>query len=331
MSAAVHQPLTEIFVLGPTASRKDRSAALLAVELRQHGVAIEIVGMDSIKVYEGLPILTDAPDEHERALAPHHLYGVVPPQEAYSVGRYRDDAEAAAGEIRARGHVPCFVGGTTLYFRALVDGLFDGPPETTEVRARLEGEFQADPRAVRARLEEVDPAAAERIHPNDERRTVRALEVYEVTGRSITEQAEEWRKPVPPPPGRRILGLMPDWEELRERIATRSRVILSGGKGGAAVAEVVAARERGALSRPALAGVGIRECLALADGTMTESEAEAELIRRTRRLAKSQRTWFRSLTGVEWIRLPRGTIPTEICERLLDRLQEPPTTVAPDF
>jgi len=316
--------LQEIFLLGPTAAGKDCIASLLAEALDRSGSRVELLAMDSMKVYRGLDLISDAPTPLDREVARWHMTGVVECQASYSVARYVEESRAVATEIRARGAMPIWVGGTTLYYRALVDGLVPSPPADPELRDRLTAQHESDPEGLHRRLAEVDPRTAARVHPNDCRRIVRALEHLHLTGRPLGEEAISWSSGDAGPAGaRRVLGIMPPWAELRERIESRAAIILAGGVDGPAVAEVAAIQRAGGFSRQAAAALGVAEALALLAGDLDLASACAELTRRTRRLAKAQRTWFRSLQGVEWVLLDPAMSAEAAADRLLQRIRSP--------
>jgi tRNA dimethylallyltransferase len=323
--------LQEIFLLGPTASGKDRTAALLASRLSDLGHPTEVLCMDSMKVYRGLPVTTDAPTPADRALARFHLLEIVAPSGSFSTGTYVEAARDAAAAIRARSVLPLWAGGTVLYYRALMDGLFRGPGASPELRRRLEAEHAArGGEALHRRLAAVDPVTAARVHPNDRLRIVRALEVFELTGSPLGAQATSWREArAGPAAGQRVLGIFPPWEELQRRIETRAAAILA--PGGAGLAEVEAVLAGDGFSRQARHALGVQEAIGVLEGRLEPAAAATELARRTRRLAKAQRTWFRSLVGVEWHLLDPGATPETTCERLLATLAAPPAPTPARF
>ncbi len=183
------EPFQNAYVLtGPTASGKSR----LGVELAQR-LGAEIVSMDSMALYRGMDVGTAKPTASERRLVPHHLLDVLEPWQSASVAWWLEQAKACAIEIAGRGRRVLFVGGTPLYLKALLHGLFDGPPADLTIRTRLEAEAAEQGREqLHARLASVDPVTATRLHPNDLRRVVRALEVWETTGRPISDWQRQW-------------------------------------------------------------------------------------------------------------------------------------------
>jgi tRNA dimethylallyltransferase len=289
--AAADPPL--IAVVGPTASGKSALALRLARE--RDG---EIVSCDSQQVYRGLDIGTAKPSPRERRLVPHHLLDVAEPQEGFSAARYALLAREALQGIRERGRLAVVAGGTGLYLRALLQGLFEGPARDAGLRARLAtlAERFGDARLHRL-LARLDPAAAARVAPRDRVRVVRALEVRWRTGRPITEAQGRGAEPLR---GFRVLalGLAPPREVLRRAVEHRTRRMLAEGL----VDEVRGLLARGLDdSAPALRSIGYRQAVAVARGAMPEEEAEAAIVRETMRLAKRQVTWFRhQQPGLLW-------------------------------
>jgi tRNA dimethylallyltransferase len=208
-----------ILILGPTAGGKTALAIGLARNLPGGG---ECISADSMQVYRGMDIGTAKPTAAERSAVPHHLLDLVEPDEEFTVDDWLDRAERAIDEVRARGRHPIVVGGTNLYVQALLAGLDDGPGPDPALRRRLEA---TDPAERRAWLERVDPVAAERIHPNDTRRTIRAIEVHEHTGRPISAMQQRWGAGATRP-DTRIVGL--DWpvEMINRRINDRVRAMM---------------------------------------------------------------------------------------------------------
>ena len=282
-----------IVVAGPTASGKSALALRLA---RERGG--EIVSCDSQQVYRGLDLGTAKPSAAERAAVPHHLLDVADPRESYSAAEFARAARLALDDIRARGRLAIVAGGTGLYLRALLHGLFEGPSRDEALRARLEriASRRGDARLHRL-LARVDPAAARRIAPRDRVRVVRALEVYFRTGRPISEEHRGGGAPLA---GFRpfLVGLAPDRARLRDAVAARTRRMLADGL----VDEV-----RGLLAAgvPAdawpLQAIGYRQAMAVVRGERTEAQAELEIVAATMRFAKRQMTWFRHQEpGLRW-------------------------------
>ena len=278
-----------VFLLGPTASGK--SAVALALAQR---FPAEIVSVDSAQVYRGLDIGTAKPDARERAAVPHHLIDVVEPTDAYSAGRFRDDALRLVAQVHARGRLPILAGGTMLYFSALTRGLADLPRADRALRARIEARAAAEGwPALHAELARVDPAIAARIEPADSQRIQRALEVHAITGEPLSAlQARRETARLPFEPLR--IALVPsDRAVLHERIARRFHAMLEAGL----VGEVAALRERYPLHEalPAMRAVGYRQVWQSLAGEAPMDTLAARGIAATRQLAKRQLTWLRAM------------------------------------
>lgn len=284
-----------IFLMGPTASGKT-DLAVRVVEC----LPCEVISVDSAMVYQGLDIGSAKPDAQTLAKTPHRLVDILDPAESYSAADFRADALREMAEITASGRIPLLVGGTMLYFRALQYGLSDLPAADAEVRAALEqAAREQGGQAMHARLAEVDPVSAARIHPNDPQRIQRALEVYAISGRPLSawfaEQAA-WQLPY------RIikLALVPgDRHVLHERIARRFELMLEQGL----VDEVQRLRRRGDLNLglPSMRAVGYRQVWEHLDGKFDYNVMKEKGIAATRQLAKRQITWIRSEAELTWI------------------------------
>jgi len=283
----VTRPLV-IFLMGPTASGKTG----VAVELVQQ-LPLDIVSVDSALVYRGMNIGTAKPDADTLRLAPHRLIDIRDPVQPYSAAEFRDDALQEIASIHAAGRIPLLVGGTMLYFRALEQGLSDLPAADPEVRAKLEAEARATGwAAMHKRLSGVDPVAAARIHPNDPQRIQRALEVYEITGMSMTEQFDRSTDTAPPLRFLKIALVPEDRAVLHERIQQRFNSMLEQGF----LDEVSALRARGDLNPdlPSMRAVGYRQAWAHLDGKLSAQEWVERAVVATRQYAKRQLTWLRS-------------------------------------
>lgn len=272
-----------ILILGPTASGKTELAVGLAQRLPGGG---ECVCADSMQVYRGMDIGTAKPTPAQQAAVPHHLLNLLDPHEdGFSVDAWLGLAGQAIAAIRGRGRYPIVVGGTNLYVQALLEGLFEGPEPDPELRRALEA---AEPEVLRRRLEAIDPDAAARIHRNDRRRTVRAVEVYELTGRRISELQQQWlggpaRRDV------RIIGLDFRVETINRRINARARAMVRDGL----VGEVQGLLAAGGLGRQAAEALGYRQVLDHLAGRCGLDEALEQIRIRTRRYARQQRSWLR--------------------------------------
>ncbi|TAK42183.1 MAG: tRNA (adenosine(37)-N6)-dimethylallyltransferase MiaA [Betaproteobacteria bacterium] len=284
-------------LLGPTASGKSRLALELSARL-----PLEIVSLDSAQVYRGLDIGTAKPSREERACVPHHLIDIVDPEDAYSAGRFRVDAARAIEEILAHGRTPLLVGGTMLYYRALVSGLDALPVADPATRAAIDMEAAARGwAAMHAELARVDPVAARRIAPGDAQRIQRALEVLRLTGKPISSLQTAAAAPLPF--ALRSFAIIPsDRAALHRRIAERFDAMLAAGL----VEELVALRQRYRLSAemPSMRAVGYRQVWGYLEGEYDRAVMREKAIAATRQLAKRQMTWLRSFRDVELLPQP---------------------------
>lgn len=277
-------------IIGPTAGGKTALAVELAHRFNeQTGILGEVVSADSIQIYRRLDLGSAKPTESERRGVPHHLIDIVEPTEPYSVDRWLRDANAVIDEIRSRGATPIVVGGTHLYIKAFLEGLFDGPPPDPALRAELSALSGAERRA---ELDRIDPAAAGRIHPNDQRRTIRALEVFRQTGIPLSEHQSQWDRG-----GRRVdalpVALLWPTELINARINARVRQMVEQGL----VAEARTLWESGDLDTQAGEALGYKQLVAHFRGDLTLEKAVEQIRIETRRFAKNQRTWLRRLVG----------------------------------
>ncbi|CZT31121.1 tRNA (adenosine(37)-N6)-dimethylallyltransferase MiaA [Pseudomonas cerasi] len=294
-----------IFLMGPTAAGKTD----LAIELTKV-LPCELISVDSALVYRGMDIGTAKPSKAQLAEYPHRLIDILDPAQSYSAADFRSDALAAMAEITARGNIPLLVGGTMLYFKALLDGLANMPAADAQVRAQLEADAQAFGwQSLHDQLAVVDPVSAARIHPNDPQRLIRALEVYRVSGMSMTahreqqtaqstEAAASGRQQLPYTVAN--LAIAPaDRKVLHQRIALRFEQMLDQGF----LDEVLALRSRGDLHSglPSIRAVGYRQVWDHLDGKLTRDEMQERGIIATRQLAKRQFTWLRSWDDLHWL------------------------------
>jgi tRNA dimethylallyltransferase len=290
MERAMKQPLL-VVILGATGSGKTALALFLAGKLGG-----EIVSCDSVAVYRDLEIGTAKPSPEERERVPHHLIDAASPDQLVTAGDYSRRARKAIDEIRRRRHLPIVVGGTGLYLRALLEGLFPGEPRSEDLRLRLrERAAQRGPQYLHRLLRRLDPAAAAKIHANDVAKMIRALEVSIRSGRPMTEL---WRQGRDPLQGFHILrlGLNPDRDALYLRLNQRAREMFAAGL----IEETRALRERyGPETRP-LHSLGYRQAMDCLDGRLSLEEAILAAQQGHRNYAKRQLTWFRREPDVHW-------------------------------
>jgi len=302
-----------LILAGPTAVGKTDASLLLAQEQ-----GAEIVSADSMQIYRGMDIGTAKPSLEQRRLVYHHMIDIVAPDQPYSAGDYLRDARAAIDGILASGGTPIVVGGTGLYIRALTRGLFQGPPADIELRERLllrEGE--GEPGILYSDLVKVDPEAAVKIHPNDLRRTIRALEVYYLRDRKLSDFQRE-HSFQDRPYRYRLVFLVRSRSELYPRIEQRVDQMIEAGL----EAEVKALMERGYLpGLSSMQGLGYKHFLDCFLGKMSREEAVALLKRDTRRFAKRQFTWFRREPEVVWVDITGLTETGEILERIKKNIE----------
>lgn len=290
-----------LVLTGPTGSGKSALALRLAESL-----GAEIVSMDSMTLFRGMDIGTAKPSQADRQRAAHHLLDVLDPWESASVAWWMEQATAVCREIADRGRRALFVGGTPLYLKAMMFGLFDGPEADLALRAQLELEaHDRGTAALHTRLAQVDPATAARLHINDLRRIVRALEVFQLTGRPLSEQQEQWKHP-DPPVGLRCLWLDRPREELHHRINRRVVQMLDSGW----LEEARALRHQAKpLSREALQAIGYSELFAYLEGGAAWEATVEKIQARSRQYAKRQVTWFRHLPGCQAVSIQGDEAP----------------------
>ncbi len=286
-----------IVIAGPTASGK----TALGLELAER-VDAEIIGADSQQLYGDLPVTTCQPSAEQRARVAHHLIGVLPSTERMSAARYGELARQAALDVRGRGRRVLLVGGTGLYLRSAIEGLFEGPAANPELRAALVAEAERNGREkLHARLATLDPEAAARLSSNDLLRVVRALEIHALTGRS---QSEHHRKHERARPAVTWVAVDVPRDALYGRIERRTREIFPG-----VLAEAQSLARRGLQASPAARALGIAEALRALAGEIPPEEAIQLTIQATRRYAKRQLTWFRKEKQIQWLQpgeLPEG-------------------------
>jgi tRNA dimethylallyltransferase len=274
-------------IVGPTAVGKTELITHLAAE---H--SIEVISLDSRQIYHGLRIGTAQPTAEELAICPHHLVDFVSPEEKYDAVRFRSDFERVFTDVTSRGGVPILVGGAGLYLTAVREGFLEIPGNDTDKLAAVRRELEPlDNGAIRARLTSIDPASAGRLHANDRYRLQRALEIFLISGRTMTELTAE-QKPNPSFNCRfPTFVLERPVSELDDRIARRTEEMLAGGW----VEETTAALQTYPADCPGLQSIGYREIVAMLAGQMSREELQKSIVRVTRQYAKRQRTWFRKV------------------------------------
>jgi tRNA dimethylallyltransferase len=294
------------FLTGATAVGKTGVGIALAQWL-----GAEIISLDSMAIYRGMDIGTAKPSRELREVVPHHLIDIVDPADEFSVAQYVEAAARSVADIRARGREPLFVGGTPLYLKSLLRGLFEGPPADWRLRHEIEEELaQVGQQALYERLTHVDPVAASHIHPHDTRRLIRALEVYRATGEPISHQQLQFEEGRPADQSR-VFVLRRSRAELHRRIEERVDAMVSAGL----VDEVRELTSDGRqVGRTARQAVGYHEALAYLGGEYDHTEMIARILSRTRRFAKRQGTWFRSLSECRFIDIT-GELDADITAR----------------
>ncbi|MDP8235058.1 MAG: tRNA (adenosine(37)-N6)-dimethylallyltransferase MiaA [Candidatus Erginobacter occultus] len=300
-----------LIILGPTAVGKTAVSILAAEKLGG-----EIVSADAFQVYRGMDIATAKPSPEELTRVPHHLVDILDPGEEYSAARFRELALGLIEEIKGRGAVPIVSGGAGMYIRVLVDGIFPSPPADRELRERLRAEeAERGPGYLHGRLARRDPVSAERIHPRNLKRIIRALEVLELTGTAISSLQREWGEAGD---GAELpfllIGLNRERANLYARIDRRAKAMFEGGL----LEETRGLLETGRLEAgPARLALGYREATGCLRGEYGEEEAVRRLAAATRRFARRQLTWWRKEPRIEWIDLAPGTLPGEAAEKIV--------------
>ncbi|MGD9691126.1 MAG: tRNA (adenosine(37)-N6)-dimethylallyltransferase MiaA [Phycisphaerales bacterium] len=312
-------------ICGPTASGKSSLAVEIATRLRQrHAIEAEVLAADAFQVYRGMDIGTAKPALAERRGVPHRLIDLVEPVGRFTVDQWLERAEATVGELRGRQPPACpiVVGGTHLYVKAFMEGLFDGPGADAALRDELAA---MDPAARRAELERVDPAAAARIHPADLRRTIRALEVFRLTGRPISEHQRQWDA-AGPRQDALLVALHLPVEALNRRINARVRDMMNAGL----LEEVQALHAGGRFGPQAREALGYKQLIEHLEGRLPLEDAVERIKIETRRFAKNQRTWLRRLSilpGAMSVNVEESSPQTTaelIVARLLDAARPAP-------
>lgn len=300
------------FLTGPTACGKTEASLQLAEKLNA-----EIVALDSMSLYRGMDIGTAKATAAEQARVPHHMIDVIEPDEEFSLADYVAGANAACENILSRGRTPLFVGGTGLYLRGLLRGVFEGPPADWEFRNRLKAEAEVNGAEwLHGQLMTVDPETASRRHPNDQRRIIRALEVHHVTGQPLSSMQTQQ----PLPEGSRPLhvywlSIPRDW--LHTRINRRVDQMMEAGL-EAEVRQLLASQHPPA--RTARQALGYAEIISYLEGTGSLQDAVETIKTRTRQFAKRQHTWFRNLVECHEVEFNGSHTAADIVERLASQI-----------
>lgn len=302
------------FIIGCTACGKSEVAFELA---RRAGA--EIVVVDSMKVYRRMDIGTGKPSAAQHAAVSYHMIDVVEPSEEFSVARYVSLADRAIADVHARGQSIVVVGGTALYIKGLVHGLFEGPGEDAEFRARLRRRAAAEgTEPLHGELQRVDPATAERVHRRDYRRIERALEVFALTGKPISQLQTQWDSQEDRYECT-FIGLRRDLEDQHQRINMRVKRMMEAGL--LDEVKMLLAGEK-ALSRQASQALGYAELIEHLHGRRSLDKAVERIKINSRRLAKSQRTWFKRFRNVQWIDLAPGQEIEVLVEQIVRQTRE---------
>lgn len=275
--------------MGPTASGKSDLAVLVATELAEQRRTSRIITADAYQIYRGMDIGTAKPSVEDRCGVPHELLDVVDPRESFTAHDWLRDANKQIAACHAAGEVPIVVGGTHLYIKLLVDGMFEGPAANEALRAELHALPASE---LRAQLERVDPVSAAKLHPNDIRRTVRAIEVFQLTGKPMSEHQQQWGSPSLDSPLATQLVVL-DWPTplLNRRINARVKNMMQQGL----LDEVRLLHGQQALGLQAREGLGYKQLVQHLEGRCSLDEAIEQIKIQTRHFAKAQRTWLKKL------------------------------------
>ncbi|MBW7989564.1 MAG: tRNA (adenosine(37)-N6)-dimethylallyltransferase MiaA [Planctomycetes bacterium] len=296
-----------ILILGVTASGKGRLAFDLAESL-----GAEIISIDSMKVYRRMDIGTAKPPQETRRGIKYHLIDIIESSDSFSAGVFRDAALGAMEQIKGRGKKIVAVGGTALYIKALLYGLFEGPGSDEQIRAELQERAEVQGLGeLYQELTKIDPIAAERINPNDSKRIIRALEVYRITGKPISSFQRQWDDSDAKHDWT-IIGLRREKAEESRRINSRVKNMIAAGL----VDEVKALLgEEKPLSKQARCAIGYAEIIEYLNGRIELEDAVEMIKKNTRRLAKNQRTWFKTFKNVHWLDIEPEETPEDILFR----------------
>jgi len=299
-----------IFLIGPTAIGKTAIAIHLAKKL-----GAEIISCDSMQVYNSMDIVTSQPSRPQRKKVRHHLLGVISPAKEYNVARYRKDAIAICDKLFLKDKSPLFVGGAGLYYSIIIDGLFPAVPEDKLIRARLYKQFSLKGnKYLYKKLAKVDPVSVKKIHLNDTRRVIRALEVYIKTGQPISV-LQKSRVGLGNEYEVKIFALNVDRQDLYDKIDQRVDKMFSAG-----LINEVRQLLKHKLSKTATCAIGIRELEGYFNGAHSLDEVKRLIQRNSRRYAKRQLTWFRKDKRIQWINIKDKETPMEVAKRIWKKL-----------
>ncbi len=299
-----------IFVSGPTAVGKTQAAACLAKKINA-----EIISCDSMQIYKGFDILSGKPARKELNCTPHHLIDIIPPTKEYNVSRFYKEAKSKVRDILARGKTPLFVGGTGLYMSILIEGIFKQVKVDKNIRLSLwkkAEKYGSD--YLHERLKKIDPQAADKIHPNDTKRIVRALEVFEATGKPISLLQQE-RSGLAKEYNLKIFALDINRQKLYDRINQRVDKMFKQGLVGE-IRRLLKLK----LSKTASYAIGLRELKDYFQGLCNLGETKEKIKRNTRQYAKRQTTWFKKDKRITWIRVGNHDAPGEIAGKIWKKL-----------
>jgi tRNA dimethylallyltransferase len=302
------------YLTGPTAAGK----TAVGLELAEK-IGAEIISLDSMALYQGMDIGTAKPTAADRARVPHHLMDLVPPTEDYSLSQYIDAAHEAIADIRSRGKEVLFVGGTPLYLKSLLRGVYQGPPADWDFRRQIDQVLtQVGIEALHQRLAVLDPLLAAKLHPHDKRRIIRALEVFRQTGQPLSHQQVQFDEGRPAEQCR-VFSLFWERADLHRRIEARVQSMFSAGL----VEEVRGLLSRhGGLSRTANQAVGYREVMELVASQSSAipislDTCRQRVIARTRQFARRQETWYRALSEITFVPLCEPLAPKSVAEQIV--------------
>jgi tRNA dimethylallyltransferase len=304
----INNPKRIIFIVGPTGVGKSETAVALAKRLKG-----EIISLDSMQVYKGMDILASKPSRLLRKKVRHHLMDNVLPVKEYNVSRYRKEAIKKIKDIIRRGKVPVLAGGAGLYMSILIDGVFDFKSKSNAIRKRLFEQAASRGRPfLYKRLQKIDPAAAARIHPHDTKRLIRALEVFDSTGKTISELQKQ-RKGLSAEYDINVFCLNRKRQGLYNRIDKRVDKMFSAG-----LLQEVKRLLKSRLSQTARFAIGIRELKGYFEGLYSLDEAKRLIKRNTRQYAKRQLTWFRKDKRIEWIEVRDKEKSSSVANRIIN-------------